>query len=136
MPPVRFALNAAPERREEFTMSDAKRGLGPGAPGANGKLTLTRTDGEPVAEVVHAIAHDDHPGDAGDSGVLHLLIRVAVAAVGVAVAVAAAALRGGLVAARRFRRRLVGGGVVGRPQLRELSIIVLAVAGDGAAVEI
>lgn len=36
---------------------------------------------------MHAVAHDDHPGDAGDPGVLHLLVRVAVPPVGVAVRV-------------------------------------------------
>lgn len=32
------------------------------------------TYGEAVAEVVHAVSHDDHPGNAGDPRVLHLLV--------------------------------------------------------------
>lgn len=36
---------------------------------------------------MHAVSHDDHPGDAGDTSVLHLLVGVAVPAVRVAVAV-------------------------------------------------
>lgn len=110
------------------------------------------TDGEAVAEVVHAVAHDDHPGDAGDAGVLHLLVRVAVAAVRVSVAVrvavlldlAPAASARRRVTAALFRlplrlglgrrqRQLAAGGRVGRFQLTELRVVVAVVAGGAAA---
>lgn len=50
-------------------------------------MFASATYGEAVAEVMHAVSHDDHPGDAGDSSVLHLLVRVAVSSVGVSVSV-------------------------------------------------
>lgn len=44
------------------------------------------TDGEAVAEVVQAVAHDDHPGQRGDAGLLEVLLGVGVGvAVGVVV---------------------------------------------------
>lgn len=36
-----------------------------------------RTNCEAIAEIVQAVAHDDHPGQCGDAGVLQLLPRVA-----------------------------------------------------------
>lgn len=51
-------------------------------------LTVTLTYSQAVTEVVHAVAHDDHPGDAGYTSVLHLLVRVAVPTVRVTVTVA------------------------------------------------
>lgn len=35
---------------------------------------------------MHAVPHDHHPGNAGDTSVLHLLVGVAVPSVGMAVA--------------------------------------------------
>lgn len=32
------------------------------------------TYGQAVAEVMHAVSHDDHPGNAGDTSVLHFLV--------------------------------------------------------------
>lgn len=57
-------------------------------------LTVTRTYSKAIAEVVHAVTHDDHPGDAGYTSVLHLLVRVAVPTVRVTVAVRVSVLLG------------------------------------------
>lgn len=52
------------------------------------------TYGEAIAEIVHAVSHDDHPGNAGYPSVLHLLIRVAVSSMRVTVSVRVPVLLG------------------------------------------
>ena len=100
------------------------------------------TDGQAVAEVVHAVPHDDHPGDAGDARVLHLLLRVAVPAVGVAVAAVGVAVLLGLVSVlpggrERLqlggRQRGLGGGRLGGVELAELRVVVAVVTGGRCA---
>lgn len=95
------------------------------------------TYSEAVAEVVHAVSHDDHPGDAGDPSILHLLVRVAVPSVGVSVTVGVSVLPGflgGVPGGRlgllcRSQRGLCGGGVGGL-ELCQLGVVVSVVAGD------
>lgn len=92
---------------------------------------------------MHAVAHDDHPGDAGYTSVLHLLVWVAVLTVRVTMAVrvsmlclASVLLCGWLVVLLWIcgcQRRLVGGRVR-RLELCELCVVVTVVAGDGGAV--
>ncbi len=95
---------------------------------------------------MHAVAHDDHPGDTGYTGVLHLLVWVAVPPMRVTVAVRmsvtvrlglASVLLGGwrllpllfCRSQRRFVRRWVG-----RLQFCELRVVVTVVAGDSCIV--
>lgn len=96
------------------------------------------TYSQAVAEVMHAVPHDHHPGNAGDASVLHLLVRVAVSSVGMAVAV-------GVPLILRLLLLLLGGGGVGvgdgrhlargrvgRLDLCELCVVVAVVTGAGA----
>lgn len=83
------------------------------------------TDGQSVTEVVHAVSHDDHPGDAGDAGVLHVLVRVAVPSVRVTVAVS---VRFGPVAVLLRGRGLAQGLVQGGLWSLELCDLSVAVA--------
>lgn len=97
-------------------------------------LTYSQT----IAEVMHAVPHDHHPGNAGDTGVLHLLVRVAVSSMGMAVAVGVPLIlcllllllgrRGvGVGNGRRLAR-----GRVGRLDFCELRVVVAVVTGAGA----
>lgn len=92
---------------------------------------------------MHAVSHDDHPGNAGYPSVLHLLVGVTVSSMRVSVAVRVSVLLGlvdvcfcgrllVLLGVGERQRRLVGGGV-GRLELCELCVIVTAIAGDGCA---
>lgn len=95
---------------------------------------------------MHAVAHDDHPGDTGYTSVLHLLVRVAVPSVRVTVAMRVAVLLGlasvlfggwllVLLGVYGCQWRLVCGRV-GRLQLRQLRVVVTVVAGDGGAARV
>lgn len=103
-------------------------------PGERGVAALTYS--QTIAEVMHAVPHDHHPGNAGDTSVLHLLVRVAVSSVGMAVAVGVPVIllllllgrRGGGVGNGRHLAR----GRVGRLDFRELCVVVAVVTGAGA----
>lgn len=90
---------------------------------------------------MHAVSHDDHPGNAGYPSILHLLIRVAVSSMRVTVSVrvllgfTSILLGGGLTEVCGCQRRLVGGRV-GRLELGELRVVVAVVAGDSCAVRV
>lgn len=96
------------------------------------------TYSQAVAEVVHAVPHDHHPGNAGDTSVLHLLVRVAVSSVGVAVAVGVPLILGLLLLLLGRRGVGVGNGEplargrVGCLDLCELCVVVAVVTGTGA----
>lgn len=82
---------------------------------------------------MHAVPHDHHPGDAGDTSVLHLLVWVAVPSVGVSVAVGVSVmlhlllvLLGGNIQWQLVCRRL------GCLDSRQLCVVVTIVAGGVA----
>lgn len=81
------------------------------------------TDGQPVAEVVDAVAHDDHPGDVGDARVLEVGARVA-GPVRVVPLVAVPAQR------RLVPAVVVGGGGMGRELGGHVEAVAVSVVHD------
>lgn len=91
------------------------------------------TYSQTIAEVMHAVPHDHHPGNAGDTSILHLLVRVAIPSVGVAVKLRL------LLALLGWRSVGVGSGQwhlvcrrLGRLDFCELCVVVAVVTGSGA----
>lgn len=139
MPPVRCALKAAPvettgqsqRKKSSLAHCSGQRQIQKATHSAHEIISLTYS--QTIAEVMHAVTHDHHPGNAGDPSVLHLLVWVAVPSVGVSVAVGVSVmlhplliLLGGNIQWQLGCRRL--GGL----DFCELRVIVTIVAGGGA----